>query len=214
MQNLTVDQILERLNPHFHDDFLNKTSKIIRPDEKYWGVGNWSFIQHKEFAGPQEYLSFGYLIITSYRLIRIEYHGESGLFSQKRETIKLKNRNRSAYRSLEFSLTEKEVGSRYLWEQPLSKIENLRKDDEIGYLNGSNIGIVSISYNLHAPLYFTDLEQANELYGLLTDIVHGTPIQVVQVPNLAEQLEKLTDLHRYQVITDEEFEAAKKRLGL
>jgi hypothetical protein len=84
----------------------------------------------------------------------------------------------------------------------------------IGYTNGENIGIISLSYKIGLYHYFSDLRQANELYGLLTDIVHGTPIQVVQVPNLAEQLEKLTDLHRYQVITDEEFEAAKKRLGL
>ncbi len=210
MQNLTVDQILERLNPHFHDDFLNKTSKIIRPDEKFWGVGNWSLIQGGERLGKY----VGYVLITSYRVLEISFQPERGLFAQKRETIKLKSLNHSAYKDLDFPLNEKEVGSRYLWEQPLRNIENLHKDDEIGNFNGSNIDIISISYNLRSPLYFTDIEQANELYGLLTDIVHGSPIQIVQVPNLAEQLEKLTDLHRYQVITDEEFEAAKKRLGL
>ena len=214
MKNLTVDQILEQLNPHFHDDFLNKTSKIIRPEEKYWGAGNWSLISHGEFLGKYGYAQFGYLLVTSYRVIEVAFRPESGLFAQKREAARINGVSESAHLSLMFPLTENEIKSRYLSETPLKKIDYVHKDDLIGYTNGENIGIISLSYKIGLYHYFSDLRQANELYGLLTDIVHGTPIQVVQVPNLAEQLEKLTDLHRYQVITDEEFEAAKKRLGL
>lgn len=214
MQNLTVDQILGQLNPHFHDDFLNKTSKIIRPEEKYWGAGNWSFISHGEFLGKYGYAEFGYLLVTSYRVIDVTFQPESGLFAQKREAVRINGVSESAYLGIMFPLTDNEIKTRYLTETPLKKIDYIRKDDLIGYKDGKNIGIISLSYEIGTHRYFTDLKQANELYGLLTDIVHGTSLQVVQVPNLAEQLEKLTDLHRYQVITDEEFAAAKKRLGL
>lgn len=186
MQNLTVDQILERLNPHFHDDFLNKTSKIIRPEEKYWGVSNWSLIQHGEFLGRYGYGEFGYLLVTSYRVIEVTFRPESGLFAQKREAARINGVNESAYLSLMFPLTENEIKSRYLSETPLKKIDYIHKDDLIGNNNGKNIGIISLSYEVGVHHYFTDPRQANELYGLLTDVVHGSPIQVVQVPNLAE----------------------------
>lgn len=56
-------------------------------------------------------------------------------------------------------------------------------------------------------------EFASEFIGF-TNEQKDRQFREIPVANLAEQLEKLTDLHRYQVITDEEFQAAKKRLGL
>lgn len=213
MQNLTVDLILERLNPHFHDDFLNKTSKLIHPDEKYWAVGNWSHINRKEFLGPPELAIFGYYLVTSYRTLQVVFEEENTIFSEKRERIMISGQ-RAAFSEISYPLTEKEIRSRELFERPLKKQINIRLWEETGKVNGSSYPMTLIGTDDPYAMYFVDNNAGHEIYLLLVNIVHEIPMQVVQVPNLAEQLEKLTDLHRYQVITDEEFEAAKKRLGL
>lgn len=60
---------------------------------------------------------------------------------------------------------------------------------------------------------FCSQEFASEFIGFVNE-QKDKDARKIPGENLVEQLEKLADLHRCQVITDEEFAAAKKRLGL
>lgn len=109
--------------------------------------------------------------------------------------------------------------------------ENSPYTNEIRSIDFSDIGSISesesdSSYGKYVQLninfknklggvrgLFCSQEFASEFISFVNEQKdkHARNISIV---NLAEQLEKLTDLHRYQVITDEEYEAAKKRFGL
>ena len=213
MKELSQGQILERLCVYYHDDFLNKTIKILRPDEKYWGAGNWSNISNGQNGIlPVEFAIFGYFLVTSFRIFQIYFEAEGGWFSQKRDRINVSGG--AVFDDLSYPLTEKELKSRTLHETPVKQLKHVSQREEKVQRNGSTTSLMYLSCGISNGFYFNDINAGNEIYGLLVDIIHGTPNQVVQVPNLADQLEKLTDLHRNKVITDEEYRAARGRLGL
>lgn len=85
---------------------------------------------------------------------------------------------------------------------------------ESDYSYGKNVQI-NLNFNNRlggVRFLFCSKEYASEFIGFV-NVQKDKHARILSGINLAEQLEKLTALHRYQVISDEEFEA-EKRLGL
>lgn len=209
MKNLTQEEVFQRLCIHYHDDFQTNTKGILSPDEVFWGVGNWSLISKNRGSLGVTWKYIGYYLITSYRVLRVRFEAEQGLFSDKRRKIKISSRD-SAFEVPDFPLTKNEIKTRWLFEIPLKQITFVNRIDVDN--NSKDLLGISATHHHHA-LYFKK-EEGETIYRTLIEIIHNDSEPSNPIPNLVEQLEKLKELHRYQVITDEEFEAAKKRLGL
>jgi hypothetical protein len=93
----------------------------------------------------------------------------------------------------------------------IGSIEQKEFNRDGGEVITKNIRFINSDKEIESS--FGSIAVANEFHRILNEQKEKQRT-ISQPVNMVDQLEKLVDLHHKQLITDEEYEAAKKRLGL
>lgn len=210
MQPLSEEQILSHLCQYYRDDYNRLLKPLLRSNEDVIWSGNWSY--EKTYSVYPTGL--GYLIVTNIRVFRVRYEADERLFRGRKLLDVTKDSWADGLPA--YPLTGGEKKSRQVTERPLNEIKDASRQEHI--VNWSETPVIELDINLSSSpdwrdiLYF-DYQQGTELYDLLTEIIYNrTASSSVIPPNLPELLQKLEELHNYQVIPDEVYEAAKRKL--
>lgn len=212
-QALTHNQVLSRISEFYHDDFRQVAQSVLQPNEGVIWVGNTT---HRS----QGLNYFGYLLITSYRLILVKFPVERGMFGLGREIIHSEKGHYSSDAEAlgipSRPLTAKEKQSRYMSEatfQHVSRVERReirasRRQDtvliELYVLLSPNGALGS------EPILFYSFQDGQEVYEILQNAMRGKTIEKQE--SLIDKLERLALLHERKELTDDEYEQAKQRL--
>ncbi|MCC6501313.1 MAG: SHOCT domain-containing protein [Anaerolineales bacterium] len=111
-------------------------------------------------------------------------------------------------------LTNSEATSRAVRVFPFTNLTNVDRFETQDDHTGEKIIEFDIRFvpdETMQVVFYTE-QDAKKVYEILLDRLRGNAQSPKQVPAISEQLEKLAELHKAQVLTDVEFESAKKRL--
>lgn len=209
------------ISPYLRDDASAIIGEVIRPPELLMWAGN-----SGQFAG-----GFGYLLITSHRFIRALFHAEIDLGSDllgffsfgilgsfgkpERPFLQVETRPDFVVAPLTSPLTAHERRSRRTEEYPLSNLSAVqRKDHPLRKHPDRYLVELKLKFQPEewVRVVFYETQHAQEVYRLLQAPPQPPKEATGEAPAIADQLEKLAELYRYQTITQEEYEAAKRRL--
>jgi hypothetical protein len=223
------DTVLKNISPHYHQDFM-KVSKSFQDFEEIQLACNVSSFTKNicyPIGGDLYTLQIGYLIVSSYRLIwhfflsADNWRGLFGGHDAKRPRMLVNSP--TAPRNLDmwvidaptFPITGKEQYSN-VQELTLDLITGIDRED-FKVKKSDRLILVENFYSSsdqqEYKFAFLKYSDGETVYNLIQKKLgspkkneHPTTI------NIADQLEKLAELNKYQTITDEEYEIAKKRL--
>lgn len=207
MASLTNEQVLTRLHEQYHEDFQQLVASILQPGEAIAWAGNFSL---GGYVNGYDGWDIGYFLVTSTRAIRVSFRADEGFLITKRGTSKI----RDEYYYIDLlkrPLNKKEKAGRTVTEKFLDEINEINRQD---YHLGLDKTIVEIILPdpIH-PMLFHSLEEGKAVYDLMYGLIQNHKRKGQAGPeNLVEQLRMLEDDHRYCRISDETYEAAKKRL--
>jgi hypothetical protein len=205
----TIEETLSRLNPVYHEDFLQYSRERFHSGELILWVGNQSYGE-RLLAAAGSHFSIGYFVVTSNRLAKVNFPVDFGILSNwRRKTINI-NETFFAAELPDKPLSRSEKENRTVFEQIVVDLKNVNHEEYKIRINGINRTIVAIT-GFYDPMFFEE-NDGNEAYKLLTELINPRERDGQNLPNLADLLEKLAELHRYQVLTDEEYEMFKLRL--
>lgn len=197
---LSEDQILSRLCVHYHDDFKLLCQNYLQPNELLVWVGNFSFNVARDIIG--------YVLVTSDRIFRVSFYTNNGFFDN-RNVIKGPN-NVEVIEIPHSPLTKAEKKTRYVSENFLKNIKSISRQD---YVFSDSMIVVEIVIKDLNVIRFNNKDEGQELYNLLYNIVQmNNQGDSAIPPNFPELLQKLEDLHKYQIIDDDTYNAAKRKL--
>lgn len=203
--HLSDDQILSRLCVHYHDDFRSLCQNYLQPNELLIWIGNFSYNGYGYGVVPRD---IGYVLVTSERIFRVSFRTNDGFFNN-REVIKGPN-NVAVIEVPRSPLTKAEKNSRYVLEVFLKNIKSIRRQD---YKFSDSMIVVEIVIKDLNVIRFNNKDEGQELYNFLYDFVQkNNQVESVIPPNFPELLQKLEDLHKYQIIDDDTYNAAKRKL--
>lgn len=214
-------QILTRINQYYHDDFLEVAQTRLQPDEGIVWAGNITSLTSSQY----HYYRFGYLLVTSYRLIVVYFHIEPGIFGVGRETIITEEkypfpgkRNDDAIALPSSPLREKEKRSRIISEATFQDVSRVDRSD-IKIKGQKQATLVVLYVHLYpddalgaGSMLFYSIQDGQEVYNILQNAIRSRDLQAQTVPDIADQLAKLAKLYQDKAITKEEYEAAKRKL--
>ncbi|HNQ95547.1 MAG TPA: SHOCT domain-containing protein [Anaerolineales bacterium] len=111
-------------------------------------------------------------------------------------------------------LTNRELTSRAVRLFPFTNLTNVDRFETQDDHTGEKIIELDIRFvpDETMQIVFYKEQDGKNVYDILLDRLQGNAQSIKQIPAISEQLEKLAELHKAQVLTDAEFEAAKKRL--
>jgi hypothetical protein len=111
-------------------------------------------------------------------------------------------------------LTNREATSREVRVFPVTNLTNVDRFESQDDHTGEKIIEFDIRFipDETMQVVFYKEQDAKNVYDLLLTRLQGNAQSIKQISAISEQLEKLAELHKAQVINDVEFEAAKKRL--
>lgn len=113
-------------------------------------------------------------------------------------------------------LTTQERKSRRIEEYPLSSLSSLERTENPVRKQVDRAPLVELSlrfqFEERVRVVFYEVQNSQDVYRLLQTSLQNQTVPKEQAGSIADQLEKLAELHRYQTITEEEYEAAKRRL--
>ena len=112
------------------------------------------------------------------------------------------------------SLTNREATSRAVRLFPITNLTNVDRFESQDDHTGEKIIELDIRFvpDETMQVVFYKEQDAKNVYDILLEQLQGNAQSIKQISAISEQLEKLAELHKAQVINDVEFEAAKKRL--
>jgi hypothetical protein len=204
---LSQQQVLSRINKIYHDDFGELAKLVIQPNEKIIWAGD----QSELWSEDRGYL--GYVIITSYRFLSITFDWQitTGLFA---------GRSRISYEYKYIALappskhlTREERERRKVTEILLRDISAVeRKDFKMRDMTLVNLLIshYGSASRLSTTLY--SLHDGQEVYNLLQNSIRERENESSTISDIGDQLTKLAKLFQADLITKEEYEAAKAKL--
>lgn len=201
--HLSDDQILSRLCVYYQDDFNEKVKSILQPDEILAWAGNFSF-------SCFSFSEIGYVLVTTDRIMRISFKTKKGWFTSRKQ-VKITQGDVViiAYDNPDYPLSEAEKGSRHIDEIFIKKLETINRQE----FCKTDQKIIEIKINNILPMRFINTNEANEVYNLLYGLTKKNHNQgQIIPPNFPELLQKLEDLYKYQIIDDETYNAAKRKL--
>lgn len=111
-------------------------------------------------------------------------------------------------------LINKEATSRAVRVFPFTNLTNVDRFETQDDHTGEKIIEFDIRFvpDETMQIVFYKEQDAKNVYDILLERLQGNAQSTKQISAISEQLEKLAELHKAQVINDVEFEAAKKRL--
>ncbi len=226
---------LARVSPFFRDDMSKLLETTIQSHETIVWAGNISQLQRREHPFP-----FGYMLLTSHRVIMVLFDSEyesSSLFLFLLGLVIwplfffLSDRSRRSMIEIEitpdtdpggthaidrpsFPLTNKESASRRVFEYSLEHIAAVQRQDLLSKDHARALVHLRMSFFPDQRLWslFYDPQDAKEVYEILMANLLKQKTLAPTDTELSAQLEKLAELHASRILSDLEFEAAKKRL--
>lgn len=216
-------------------DFENLKQGTLQPTEQVIWAGNFTQFKNGDYR-------FGYLVLTPQRLIRISFEAEVsfgclsclvllitlgygaiflGPDKPKRSYYEVEYRENRSHRHYGIAvavpatpLTPHELSSRKVEDFFLHNITSLQRADE--RIRGTDHDLVEfeirfLSDDLIRVVLFSKQEAA-EMYTYLQKHAQSRADQASIDYDLADQLQRLVQLHEAGILTDEEFDAAKRRL--
>ena len=204
MKSLSYEEALTNLAPPYHEDFKKFISINLLKDEIIFFACNQSYGRK---LGAYSERNIGYFIVTSHRTITVDFLVDEGLLSgYKRKVVKV-NKELFAFEPPNTPLTNYEKENRRVSEYFIKSINTISRDElKIDY-RGEERTILKIG-----EMFFLNLQEGNEVYKIISELKQQNDSPPLPKPNIADQLEKLAELHLYQKITNEEYETFKKRL--
>lgn len=227
---------LEGINLNLRENSFAVAKDALTSDESLIWAGDIGQL------GGNSQIRFGYLLITDHRFIRVLFNAEVegmgcvgallGLVSwgllaptgkPKREHLELDNhaevdhvRNMSRFVVVppNSPLSQIEIESRRIDEYSLSDLSNFEQKEYRQWSGDNTVADLSLRFKSSGKVsvIFFSQEVAQEVYGLLVKSSQSAGRSRKQSESIADQLEKLAELYKYQTITEDEYEAAKKRL--
>ena len=210
LQTLTYEQVLTRINSFYHEDFCELYESLALKNETILWAGNYTDYEVKP---GYDYWRLGFVLITANRLIKFTFTTEFGVFGRRE---KITGNNLAFGVGLPtFPLSSNERKTKGVYEISLSNIYNVsRRDDKIKH-HGKEMTIVGLwietfGHNFKLNLY--NREDGQEMYDILDSVVHHQSPKSPSIPDITDQLMKLAELRKSAMITDEEYEIAKRKL--
>jgi hypothetical protein len=203
-QILTQEQALARIHQFYQDGFRHLISSWLRPNEHLFWAGN-----HSAYWG-EPLSQLGYLVITTYRVLCVNFEVSFGMFSGRR---KIKYQDQYVAIDLPSKpLTSKEKDSKEVREVSLRNIPGIERHDfEMGGTTYVQLWIkLEPEGVILATLY--SLQDGQEAYNILQDAIRNGGLETRSNSDIADQLAKLAKLFQDKAITKEEYEAAKAKL--
>jgi hypothetical protein len=220
--------LLQNISPYYHQEF-KRISKTFQDFEEIKFVCNISSFLDNDEYDTSIFLSIGYMIITSYRIIcqyYRSYEKYGALFilnsNAHREQHKVRLSNVKSFpvykyflEPPDFPLTNKERKSSTITEITLNSIiQTTRVDYQLK--RSERLILVETINTLpdnNFILAFPKYKDGEVVYNLMQKALNSKQKKETEiVSDLGSQLEKLVDLHKNGSITSDEFEAAKKKL--
>ena len=140
---------------------------------------------------------------------------------KKRQEISVLNSNHHAHSHGSYlkvppatQLSNRESTSRVVRVFPVSNLTNIDRFESQDDHTGEKIVEFDIRFvpDETMQVVFYKEQVAKDVYDLLLKGLQGNAKSIQEISAISEQLEKLAELHKAQVISDAEFESAKKRL--
>ncbi len=213
-QPLTHEQVLSRISKFYQDDFQQLTKSVIQLNENIIWAGNTTHL-----VNDYRSFGFGYLLVTSYRIIHVSYIVERGVLGLGigRETIRVEDKDyKNALDIPHRTLTAEELRSRSVSEVALQSISQVHRRDVKARTGQEKILVelnVSVSNgSLGYPMLFYSFQDGQGVYDLLQNSIRNRDLLDNAIPDIADQLAKLAKLYQDKAITKEEYEAAKRKL--
>jgi hypothetical protein len=231
-----LDSVLQNISPIYHQDFLH-LSKSFQEFEEINFACNISNFEHNIISvGESHYLRIGYLVCTSYRLIWqfYESYRHPGMGLGILDTLSgYKNAQRPRL-EVGFSEHKSSVLYYYVIDTPTFPLTNTEKQltgtQEITLasilginkydfkVKNSNRMILKESIETspdRKTFYFAfpKYDDGVKVYNLIQKYLSSPQNkEVSESVDIVERLAKLADLRKQDLITDDEYEKAKKKL--
>jgi hypothetical protein len=163
--------------------------------------------------------SFGYVTITTDRLIHVLFAAEKGFFASQRDKCKAENWQASFYNIPTSPLTPKELAGRYVEEIPLNTILSVQRCEMKEHLNGRpliQVNLSMLAQKYPHNLFFYDLQDSKKVHELLGTYATRREFSTNQptsgASDIPSLLEALARLRASGVITDQEYQIKKNEL--
>ncbi len=218
----TSEQELVKLNQYF----LEHARQIIQ--SRFWEQETMTWSANCGFLE-----GFGYVLLSSKRIFTIHFvYPERSLFGGRKRIIYDKqetlwrdviggySQDKGLYLTPNSELTNKELSSCEVREARLNQISGVNRQDKAVKF-GTNIEtMVFVTIDslgrsqLSAPIFYTT-EDGQSFYNLLSDLSYKNEHALSQTANsdVISLIEAVNTLHQAGVLTDEEFEDKKRKLG-
>ena len=215
MPTLSQDQVLSEISEFFHADYQLIADTVLQGHEQIIWAGNHSYGRSPvgEHGGMER---FGYLLVTSYRIVLVSFPEEYGWFRRGgRERIYLEGSHieEFAYGAPSRPLTEYEINGRSVSEALLRNIVSVERKD---YQAKQRVApkfvrlVVQFLPDRSWTFLLHDPGEGQELYDILQHAVSNPPNEPGE--GLLTELERLSAMHRRGDLDDDEFDRAKGRL--
>jgi hypothetical protein len=215
MTELTHDQTLSHIGVFYHADFVQLYKSYIQADESINWAGPFSQLRRGSTSEVGT-LFFGYVLITSYRVICIRFAAKYNLFGGGiRPKIRVHPDENAWVCIPQSPLTRKEIEGRKVQEFLLKDILRVERKDWEKLQGVINTILVQLNIHLSTGKWDGNITLYNSaagqhVYQLLQKAMQPAVIQdrVEFIP----ELERLAALHKSGALTDTEFQDAKRML--
>lgn len=207
------------LNEFYREDFQKFTKSLLAPDEMCHLAGSHSYGEYTNHGFLYSQLngwrlqSIGYFLITYRRLIQINFIPER---RSKIKVARLKELNQDRYFFIDINspLSKKELMTRQVIELNFDNLDNIDRQDYECEFENRNVRFIHICLGKWTHPMIFQMEEGQKVYELILELSKKKSDETMNTipPNFLELLQKLEELHKYQVISDVDYEAAKKKL--
>ena len=209
MKTLASDQVLTQINEFYHSDFQQHTRTLLQPDEIIAWAGNQSPVEGRLASSGAGRV--GYLLITRYRIIQVDFLVYTGIFGRDRFRV---GPGYFAVSSPTRRLSNGEKKRRRVREIQLRNITDVNRNDYETRIWGARATFVHLEVVVPSREWldfgFYSLEDGQEVYQFLQHEIHKEPTRGQE--GFIEELERLAALHKSGALTAAEFQAAKQKL--
>jgi len=207
IQPLTYEQALTRISTFYHDVFREEYESLGLAHENILWIGNFS-----RLFLPQGDL--GFVIITSSCLIQVYFRIYfEGIFGGREKITANSIMYGVGLPTYPFTPQEKKMKG--VLEVSNSSIYNLsRRVDRIKY-RGKEMTLFWLlveTFGGKHEFRLYGLEDGQEMYDTLQSVIPGKVANGTTISDIADQLMKLAELRKNNMITDAEYESAKRKL--